>query len=406
MPRRDTDASPNKMAQMHCVATQCLTYCNPRFASAHCRRGCECLACSFCAAGLNPLRVEQRARLHASALSKNSSSTFLGRWDCNRGDYFDASRHRVSGALARPQLQLRGKWLLLLGDSTMRMVYHLLLGHLLLGWERWPTQLSHGHGPDYEQDHDAPSSSSSSCLDAHIAGAACIEDAPLLELGTRLTMLWTEYGDDDTQLAPLRHLANATLGQPDIVVLGIGGWWAWNRPKESTQFVHTLTRATTLVDVLFSPRPTHRASYFGDGRRGRFANRPRKLFAAIPNCGDKADAAGLRAAQLNSLARAALPADWSYLDRETPTRRVCDPRSECAGTQFTARFHPSGRALNAIINMLLAFCRNSFIQRLSDVGIHSIHQKSRNFKFHKFLTLSNEIGEIPRNCHQNLCEIR
>ena len=58
-------------------------------------------------------------------------------------------------------------------------------------------------------------------------GAVCVEDAPLLQWGTRLTAVWTEFGDGSQIDGPLGRLAGETLGQPDLVVVSVGAWWMW-----------------------------------------------------------------------------------------------------------------------------------------------------------------------------------
>ena len=80
---------------------------------------------------------------------------------------------------------------------------------------------------------------------------------------------------------------------------------------------------------------------------------PRAPQAAIPNCANASDSASLLVSRLNSAARAHTASSWTYWDREMITRTVCSPEEDCAGTRHTARFHPAGRALNVLANMLL-----------------------------------------------------
>lgn len=360
--------APHEFATLCTTASSCPDWCSAKFATKHCTAllaACRC--CTFCVFGGNLKRVEEHARLHASANNGSGRPrepiqipSARGGWDCAGAgaspEWFDrGTSERTSSSLpARDVLEaLRGRWLVLIGDSTMRMVYHMLLGSLTLGWRAWPTELQSGHGPDFPH--------TTSCLDVHAAAdqtptvttrpRTCIEDAPLLHLGTRLTCVWSAYGALD-DLAPFHALLNTTLGLPSAVVVGIGAWWAWHRPADGAAYTSTLTRHLAALDELLDARPTHRPEYFGGLWR---VGTKMRILASTPNCGNATDAGALLVERFNVRARATLAARpaWTYLDREIVTRHVCAPRRDCAGDRYTSRFHPSGAALNVIVRMVL-----------------------------------------------------
>ena len=232
------------------------------------------------------------------------------------------------------------------------MTYHLLLGALTLRWSGWPLELADGHGPD--------SPSPTSCLDAHIEPHVrvrpCMEDTVLMGMGVRITCVWSAYGELD-ELEPLRTLLNTTVGLPDAITVGIGAWWAWDRPAETDAFGTALGRLLSSLDELLRPRPHHRRGYFGTSEGGLWRHGvPVRVLASTPICGNASDAGAFAVARLNLRARQNVrerTEPWVFLDRELLTRHVCEPRRDCAGDRYTARFHPSGHALNVIVAMLL-----------------------------------------------------
>ena len=122
-------------------------------------------------------------------------------------------------ALQRAAWRLIGsRWLVLIGDSSMRQLYQHLGMLLLRRWDFWP------------QNHSAR---------FHEGGASCLEDSRMtwdyrfeddcLEdfqfRGARVTFVFTRFGDEPS-LMPLARLLDATIGAPDAVVAGVGAWWA------------------------------------------------------------------------------------------------------------------------------------------------------------------------------------
>ena len=54
----------------------------------------------------------------------------------------------------------------MIGDSSMRMFFHFIVGVLSLGWAEWPRSLSFGRGPGGPD-------GSPSCLDEHRSDCMC-----------------------------------------------------------------------------------------------------------------------------------------------------------------------------------------------------------------------------------------
>ena len=165
---------PSASGRMDCTATStqcdgqsktdtarlaCTSWCKPAYKSTHCVQ-CKCKACAFC--------VTRNPTWHDSGSSELTASQPMG----------------------QPQLLdvLQDRWLVLIGDSSIRMQFHFMLGVLALGWQRWPDSLM-SRGPE----NPAWSSSLSAppCLNGH--SSHCMEDARIGRV--RLTCLWSEFGE-------------------------------------------------------------------------------------------------------------------------------------------------------------------------------------------------------------------
>lgn len=226
----------------------------------------------------------------------------------------------------------------------MRMLFHFLVGVLSLGWTSWPPELSHGHGPGWPQQ--------TTCLDKH--DTACVQDVFLS--GTRLTCTWADYNDDPHPTARLQQLANDSLSLPDAVVVSIGAWHAMHRRNETVAYGRAVDSLLRQVDeMLFPPRTGSdlRAQLSANGIRHR-------IFAATTSCArawPQPDSATRLISHFNNIARrrvAAAAQNWMWFDREVVTGWVCKNALDCAGfgKHISSRFHPSGRALNVLVNQL------------------------------------------------------
>uniref|UniRef100_A0A7S4B228 Uncharacterized protein n=1 Tax=Chrysotila carterae TaxID=13221 RepID=A0A7S4B228_CHRCT len=262
---------------------------------------------------------------------------------------------------------MQSKWLLFVGDSSLRMAYHLLISSLTLGWTAWPRGLP-PKGPGSEQ----------SCLNTYNAFSrahdkllmqGCMADTPLPALNARVTMVWVDLGDDPAALTPLRALLNSTQSRPHAVVLGMGAWHAMWKPQ-SDAFVFSLSRTMSSLESLFAPQLHNGATQL--------------VFAGLTHCRNDSAAAEemhKRVEQYNHLARvigmshrkswlslahapftagsaygarsAYVSGGWRYVNRLHFT--------ECERCEF-GDFHPTGSALNRILMTLLA-C--SFSPRVS-----------------------------------------
>mmetsp|Transcript_27416 Transcript_27416/g.33910 ORF Transcript_27416/g.33910 Transcript_27416/m.33910 type:complete len:401 (+) Transcript_27416:234-1436(+) len=113
---------------------------------------------------------------------------------------------------------LNGKWLLMIGDSSIRMLHDYLIGRWLGNYTHWPAHLTnHGssehtylcfHGPE---------------------GGTCHYD--VFHRGVRVTFVWLDIHMNDG----LQNILSRTVGLPDIVV-GQHGYWEMfnlNQMKES-----------------------------------------------------------------------------------------------------------------------------------------------------------------------------
>lgn len=273
-----------------------------------------------------------------------------------------AFRHELHAALA-------GRWVLLVGDSSMRMLYHHLLGLLSGMWELWPAAGGHHFRPG-------------SCFDSSPdmwseVNTECMEDA--WHGGTRLTMVWTKLGAE-ADLRPLGRLANASVGVPDLVLVGISAWWTfktlyrglgWSGSQEE-QYARALGSSLAFVEDALRYRrvarlPTNATAaqrdlaalgYF----RELWERPPQLVYMAIPNCGRLAPhgtAARLRSLREVSLRVVRNASSWKWFDRELLSSQVCDARVECPGGAGGFA-HPAGRALNRYVEVLLQALRPSW----------------------------------------------
>lgn len=246
----------------------------------------------------------------------------------------------ATSASAQSMLELlQNRWVVLIGDSSVRMLFHFLLGALTLGWQKWPSDLREGHGPEQPPTAWLAALRGTPCLDRHEAN--CMEDAHFegVHEQLRLTCLWTEFGEVST-LGALEGLADGVV--PDAIILGVGAWWVWHRPAESLQYEGVIRSLLAHVERVFA----------GEGARTT------RVFAATTSCGrkeDGGDGTAHVAMRFNAVAKKQVLATdaWSWFDRDVLTGVVCDADSDCAGNQFTSRFHPAGDALSVLIVLLL-----------------------------------------------------
>ena len=238
----------------------------------------------------------------------------------------------------------------------MRMLFHFMLGALTLGWQKWPADLGDGHGPVQPPPAWLAALQGPPCLDRHVA--KCVEDARFNGRSEqlRITCLWTDFGDLDT-LDSLEGLAHDGAN-PDAVLVGVGAWWVWHRPTESQQYQDSLGQLLSYIDRVFPSALTSR------------------LFAATTSCGRKqdgntgGDGTAHVATRFNLVAKRAVLAtdEWTWFDRDSVTGLVCDADRDCAGNQFTSRFHPAGDALSVIVALLLDHLSQSWRRPVDELA--------------------------------------
>mmetsp|Transcript_10105 Transcript_10105/g.17268 ORF Transcript_10105/g.17268 Transcript_10105/m.17268 type:complete len:409 (-) Transcript_10105:8-1234(-) len=341
---------------------------------------CKCKGCRFCdeltevlpsTPSLSPILTPPPSlsapSLHATQRRTQSNAIARafpspeGHWDCGKHPaWYDEERNqRTSAVLAKNELAaaLSGKWLVFYGDSSSRMLFHLLVGALSFGWTEWPRHLSEGRlqskGSDaptlWECKDTHPGRPSCrhvpTCLDNHRTD--CIEEAFVGDV--RLTCAWDDFGESTQPHAILHaHVANATVS-PDALLVSLGAWWAMSRHNESAAWAQAVELQLDRFDRLFRDSPSL------SSRCG-----PRKIFASTTACsrgGAEPDASSLVVDKFNRIAfnRIRATSRWDWFDREVIAATVCDPEFDCAGggRRFNSRFHPTGKALNVMLNRLV-----------------------------------------------------
>ena len=166
-----------------------------------------------------------RTRNKSSAIIKNQWQFFndTGEW---RWMISDRGKRACGGLSFVTPLQstprdiykaLQNKWLLMIGDSSVRMLHDYLVGRWLGGYTHWPSQLTN-HGPP---EHTVP------CRDPHDKMRKGIPYAPpectydVFWGGARVTFLWLGL---DLSPEALPKLLHSTVGSPDLVVAQHGYW--------------------------------------------------------------------------------------------------------------------------------------------------------------------------------------
>ena len=89
---------------------------------------------------------------------------------------------------------LGSRWLLLVGDSSVRMLYHFMIGILISNWKHWPAPvegrpggLNH-HGPGHVRHYNTCAGNNTLFSDKY----SCLED--VFVRGARLTFAFTDFG--------------------------------------------------------------------------------------------------------------------------------------------------------------------------------------------------------------------
>ena len=126
---------------------------------------------------------------------------------------------RACGLLSLKMLQsmphdihatLSGKWLLMIGDSSVRMLHDYLVGRWLGGYTHWPKQMSN-YGP---KEHTRPCQGDFASMKNNVPFQpfACTYD--VFWRGARVTFVWFALDLSEE----LRRTVRKTVGSPDVVV--------------------------------------------------------------------------------------------------------------------------------------------------------------------------------------------
>lgn len=292
---------------------------------------------------------------------------------------------------------MHARWVVLIGDSSVRMLYHHLASLLVGRWLLWPPNVNNHY-------------LSGSCFDSTVKqwkytrADDCLED--FAYRGARITMLWTRFGDE-AALAPLSRLLGATAGVPDVVLASIGAWWTHSsrvrdsllwQGATSTQiefavhgicaFVerHVVYSRVSIGDPLNGTNAAVAAAAVAAGKRDKdvaastgaggtgspsgagaaslpntyfheaWAQPPLLIWAGRPSCGgnvhDRVSFGPISKAAIAKRRR------WHYFERAA-TPKVCRDfgradRHDCA----LGSDHPIGATLNAQVAVLLRTCEH------------------------------------------------
>ena len=281
----------------------------------------------------------------AKPQSLNDTFPGNGRWTCGPNtSWFDPiEEQHLSADLDDGDIlrTLASKWVLLVGDSSLRMLFHYIIGIIGLQWTHWPTSYNH-HGPTTRRPN--------SCLGTPSWSSrySCLEDVSLR--GVRITYAFVDYGHEG-QLQTIDLLANQSVGAPDAVLLGFGAWNIIFTPTKLAEYAVSVARFMAQLQEFFTTRQTGR--YFATLR-----DHPIDwVFASVVGC--PAEDGTFKA--FNAISRAAAHAQgWSWFDRNAVIRGDCSPKATCA----YGHHHPLGAAQNVILKLYLRHVARSL--RASD----------------------------------------
>eukprot|EP00928_Gymnodinium_smaydae_P034637 TRINITY_DN244_c0_g2_i2.p1 TRINITY_DN244_c0_g2~~TRINITY_DN244_c0_g2_i2.p1 ORF type:complete len:325 (+),score=51.04 TRINITY_DN244_c0_g2_i2:70-1044(+) len=312
----------------------------------------------FSVTGIGHALQQQQQQVNSEVLGTSTlplkGSQPEGSWDCGDKAKFvwkDSNYGTVDGKISHDTVAsaLKGKWVLLAGDSSLRMVYHLLLGVLRWNWTTWPLDVNN-HGPSY---YVAPKQSVPfNCSIEHNTEnpdeSFCLQDTT--SDGIRLSFLWMDYGHEN-QTHPLVALrkretpsALSWKGEsPDVVVFSMGAWHV--RDDLLNLLKVNLGSAMSKVEEMFPAS--------------------RKIVAGVPNCNGNPNA-NTDAAKKVMLDTIPHHPDWSFFDRGSVVKKVCVGDHACQ----LGWPHPIGAPLNAVAKLLLMQIQDAAAQKSAKDSKH------------------------------------
>jgi len=290
----------------------------------------------------------------------------------------------------------RRPWVIMLGDSTVRTMYHKLLGLLtaphLWGEFMWPVMNPHstrpsrrpkwggvpnGHGPNGTCTGHGDASALTQWQPPEVWSnrtdvRPCVQEA--FVHGVRLTSAWSAWGEL-REVQPLLSAAGAgrhgpwqLVGAPSVVLVSIGAWLSlsdnlasmltWSNSNR-TRIAHECSinehnrrnayqqRITQLMKAIEDAWSSDGRDEYGTHLPGLW-QAPQLVWASITICKGAPAKTLARVAQVNAWARTTVSANsrWSYFDRSS---RVIDGACDCPANDA---FHPLRQPLNVMLELL------------------------------------------------------
>jgi len=134
---------------------------------------------------------------------------------------------------------LSGKWVLIIGDSSVRMLHDYLVGRWLGGYTHWPKKMSN-HGPI---EHTRPCADDWAKLQKKVSYQPDPCSYDVFWEGARVTFIW--FGLDLSE--ELRRSVQQTVGSPDVVVAQ-HGYWEKNSGRDETEARRAPEKITDILD--------------------------------------------------------------------------------------------------------------------------------------------------------------
>jgi len=235
-----------------------------------------------------------------------------------------ADEHRFTNSDL--QTALRGKWILVIGDSSLRMLWDYLAARLTDQWGReWPSTFNN-HGPP--RGRMCQTNDTGCTYDAWISGV-------------RLTFVWQTTASYKA-LATVGEILGRSTGGPDVVFLDNGPWenvhGIWN--QEHTNYFNAL-------DMLFCPHNQTWPPWT--------SLPPLKVFFGIVVCTGLPDQVIRQENWDNAWKSHINFTDWVFFERDA-FDKAAERVPECHDTYINScRFgahHPGGEILAGIVDVL------------------------------------------------------
>lgn len=283
-----------------------------------------------------------------------------GQWNCSKTEL----RWSTAPALDNDRLRRRtqGRWILLIGDSTIRMPYDYLAGRLSNEWGReWPRGIGN-HGPQRDNDH--------TWKNGACAGefSGCVYDSWVA--GTRLTFVWEPGGASNGTLDAVSALVKGTVGGPDAVLVSLGTHGQAPFGDEHLFFLRSLEGLFQPRNATWPPWPSTPRLIYCALTQCRNANDAPDLSALVRSTeapyeevlcssGHNSSSCASRNVQLDlggiAFARGRWKWGWEIMDRTyltlPPTVERCQALFDCGPLGI---LHPAGNVLAGMIDVFAA----------------------------------------------------